>query len=135
MLQALRKAGTLQCRLIHPPTPVRDNDDAPGYYPLWLLTVNKGDGRIIQTEIVELDDELWVYNILSNLCEVMYQQGHMPLQISVPNETTECILKSFCQRQHIKLVRERLPLRELYKAWEGMFSYLERDNKVDFLPN
>lgn len=135
LLQALRKAGTLQCRLIHPPTPVRDNDDAPGYYPLWLLTVNKGDGRIIQTEIVELDDELWVYNILSNLCEVMYQQGHMPLQISVPNETTECILKSFCQRQHIKLVRERLPLRELNKAWEGMFSYLERDNKVVFLPN
>ena len=76
-----------------------------------------------------------VYAILSNLCEVMYRQGHQPLQISVPNEATECLLKSFCQRQGIKLVRERLPLRELNAAWEGMFTYFDRDNKADNMPN
>ena len=76
-----------------------------------------------------------VYTILANLCEVMYRQGHQPLQISVPNEATECLLKAFCQRQRIKLVRERLPLRELNEAWEGMFAYLDRDNKADLLLN
>ena len=76
-----------------------------------------------------------IYAILSNLCEVMYRQGHQPLQISVPHEATECLLKSFCQRQGIKLVRERLPLRELNEAWEGMFAYFDRDNKADLLLN
>lgn len=131
LLQRLHKAGTLQCRLKHPPTPVKESEDTPGYYPLWLFTVNKGDGRIVQTETVRLGDDMGVYAILSNLCEVMYRQGHQPLQISVPNEATECLLKSFCQRQGIKLLRERLPLRELNAAWEGMFTYFDRDNKAD----
>lgn len=135
LLQGLRKAGTLQCRLIHPPTPVKENENTPGYYPLWLFTVNKGDGRIVQTETVRLGDDMGVYTILANLCEVMYRQGHQPLQISVPNEATECLLKAFCQRQRIKLVRERLPLRELNEAWEGMFAYFDRDNKADLLLN
>lgn len=135
LLQGLRKAGTLQCRLIHPPTPIKESNDVSGYYPLWLFTVNKGDGRIVQTKTVQLGGDVGVYDMLSNLCEAMYRQGHMPLQISVPNEATECLLKSFCHRQSIKLVREKLLLRELNEAWEGMFSYFERDNKVDFLPN
>lgn len=72
-LQRLHKAGTLQCRLIHPPTPVKESEDTPGYYPLWLFTVNKGDGRIVQTETVRLGDDMGVYAILSNLCEVDVQ--------------------------------------------------------------
>ncbi len=47
----------------------------------------------------------------------------------------ECLLKAFCQRQGIKLVRERLPLRELNAAWEGMFAYFDRDNKADDMLN
>ena len=135
LLQGLRKAGTLQCRLIHPPTPVKESDDMPSYYPLWLLTVNKGDGRIVQTETIRIGDDIGVYAILSNLCEVMYRQGHQPLQISVPNEATDCLLKSFCQRQGIKLVREQLPLRELNEAWESIFTYFDRYKRTDNLLN
>ena len=135
LLQGLRKAGILQCRLIHPPTPVNENGEEPGFYPVWLLTVNKGDGRIVQTEIVHKADEQGVYNILANLCAAMYQQGHQPLQISVPNEMTENLLKAFCQRQGIKLVKERLPLRELNQAWEATFSYFDRDKNADVMLN
>lgn len=135
LLQGLRKAGTLQCRLIHPPTPVKENAEEPGFYPVWLLTVNKGDGRIVQTEIVHKADEQGVYNILANLCAAMYQQGHLPLQISVPNEMTENLLKAFCLRQGIKLVKERLPLRELNQAWEATFSYFDRDKNTDMMLN
>ena len=135
LLQGLRKAGTLQCRLIHPPTPVKENDDTNGFYPVWLLTVNKGDGRIVQTEIVHKTDEEGVYNILANLCAAMYSQGHLPLQISVPNETTEYLLKAFCQRQGIKLVRERLPLHQLNQAWEATFSYFDHNRSETVMPN
>ena len=135
LLQGLRKAGTLQCRLIHPPTPIRDSDDSPGYYPLFLLTVNRGDGRIVQTEIVRFGDGQYVHTILANLCETMYRQGHQPLQISVPNEATEGLLKAFCRRQGIKLVLERLPLRELNEAWEGVFAYFDRDGDSGMLVN
>lgn len=129
LLQGLRKAGTLQCRLIHSPVPVKENDESPGFYPLWLLTVNKGDGRIVPTEVVRIGDDEGVYHMLANLCEALYRQGHLPLQISVPNEATEALLRFFCQRVGIKLVRERLPLRELNEAWQGMFEYFEREEK------
>jgi hypothetical protein len=135
LLQGLRKAGTLQCRLIHPPTPVKDEDGLAGFYPIWLLTVNKGDGRIVPTDIVHKTDEEGVYKMLSNLCAAMYQQGHLPLQISVPNETTENLLKAFCQRQGIKLVKERLPLRELNQAWQGVFSHFDGQGNADVLLN
>ena len=135
LLQGLRKAGTLQCRLIHPPTPVKDEDGLAGFYPIWLLTVNKGDGRIVPTDIVHKTDEEGVYKMLSNLCAAMYQQEHLPLQISVPNETTENLLKAFCQRQGIKLVKERLPLRELNQAWQGVFSHFDGQGNADVLLN
>ena len=133
-LQGLRKIGILQCRLIHPPTPVKDCDDTPGYYPLWLLTVNKG-GNIVPTRIVRLGEDMGAYDLLSSLCEGMYREGHKPLQISVPNEATEGLLKTFCQRQGIKLVRERLPLRELNKAWQAVFEHLDRDQRSDMSLN
>ena len=135
LLQGLRKAGTLQCRLIHPPTPVKEDGDAAGFYPVWLLTVNKGDGRIVPTDIVHRTDEEGVYKILANLCAAMYQQGHQPLQISVPNEATENLLKAFCHRQGIKLVKERLPLRELDQAWQGVFSHFDGDGNADVMLN
>ena len=60
---------------------------------------------------------------------------NLPLQISVPNEATEGLLKAFCQRQGIKLVRERLPLRELNKAWEGVFAFFDREGDSGMLMN
>ena len=91
--------------------------------------------RIVQTEIVHKTDEQGVYDILANLCAAMYHQGHKPLQISVPNEMTANLLKAFCQRQGIKLVKERLPLRELNQAWEATFSYFDRDINADVMLN
>ena len=44
-----------------------------------------------------------------------------PLQISVPDLTTESVLKAFCKALKIKLVKERRPLRELNEAWEFLF--------------
>ena len=124
LLQGLRKAG-----------PVKEDGDAAGFYPVWLLTVNKGDGRIVPTDIVHRTDEEGVYKMLANLCAAMYQQGHQPLQISVPNEATENLLKAFCQRQGIKLVKERLPLRELNQAWQGVFSHFNHEGNADVILN
>ena len=78
-----------------------------------------------------MGEDMGIYAILANFCEVMYREGHLPLQISVPNEATEALLKSFCQRQGIKLIRERLPLCELNEAWQGVFDYLEQDQESD----
>lgn len=129
MLQGLRKAGTLQCRLIYPPTPIKENDDAIGYYPRWLLAVVKGNGMVIPVEVVRLDDEQGVYTMLTSFCESIFKQGHAPLQISVPDYATECLLKTLCRRLNVVLVRERYAMKPFNDAWKSLFSYLENDSR------
>lgn len=36
---------------------------------------------------------------------------------------TESVLKAFCKALKIKLVKERLPLRDLNDAWEYLHNY------------
>ena len=50
-------------------------------------------------------------------------QCRCPLQISVPDLATESVLKAFCKALKIKLVKERLPLRDLNDAWEYLHNY------------
>lgn len=67
-----------------------------------------------------------VVNMPSFLQQKTYRKqalynNRCPLQISVPDLTTESVLKAFCKALKIKLVKERRPLRELNEAWEFLF--------------
>ena len=119
----LRKSGTVQCRWIHYPTPLKDNDDEEGYFAESLLAVTKGNGQILKPELIKTRNTKEIQNVLINLCKEFDNLGHCPLQISVPDLATESVLKAFCKALKIKLVKERLPLRELNDAWEYLHNY------------
>ncbi len=46
-----------------------------------------------------------------------------PNDIKLEEMETESVLKSFCKALNIKLVKERLPLRDLNDAWEYLHNY------------
>ena len=69
-----------------------------------------------------------VVNMPSFLQQKTYRKqalynNRCPLQISVPDLATESVLKAFCKALKIKLVKERLPLRDLNDAWEYLHNY------------
>ena len=69
-----------------------------------------------------------VVNMPSFLQQKTYRKqalynNRCPLQISVPDLTTESVLKAFCKALKTKLVKERLPLRDLNDAWEYLHNY------------
>lgn len=117
----LRKAGTVQCRWIHYPGPVKDKDDEEGYFAECLLAVTKGSGLVLKPELLKTRNVKGIQTVLINLCQEFDNLGHCPLQISVPDLATESVLKAFCKTLKIKLVKERLPLRDLNEAWDFLF--------------
>lgn len=46
-----------------------------------------------------------------------------PNDIKLEEMATESVLKAFCKALKIKLVKERLPLRDLNDAWEYLHNY------------
>ncbi len=122
-LKGLRKISTLQCRLIHSPSAVKEEDSTCAFFPHMLLAVNKSDGSVLKPELARLEDEDGAQTIFINFLNSIGEAGRLPLQISVPDERTECFLKTFCRHMGIKLVRERKPLKELNKMWEFLFRY------------
>ena len=46
-----------------------------------------------------------------------------PNYIKLEEMATESVLKAFCMALKIKLVKERLPLRDLNDAWEYLHNY------------
>lgn len=122
-LMGIRKIGTLQCRLIHCPSAIKEENEPFGYFPHVLLAVNKSDSRVLKPEMARLEDENGAETILINFFESMEEEGRLPLQISVPDELTERFLKTFCRHMGIKLVRERRPLKELNQMWESLFRH------------
>ncbi len=46
-----------------------------------------------------------------------------PNYIKLEEMATESVLKAFCKSLKIKLVKERLPLRDLNDAWEYLHNY------------
>ena len=114
----LRKAGTVQCRWIHYPTPLKDNNDEEGYFAESLLAVTKGNGKILKPELIKTRNTKEIQNVLINLCKEFDDLGLCPLQISVPDLATESVLKALCKALKIKLVKERRPLRDLDDVWE-----------------
>lgn len=46
-----------------------------------------------------------------------------PNYIKLEEMATESVLKAFCKALKIKLVKERLPLRDLNDAWEYLHNY------------
>lgn len=46
-----------------------------------------------------------------------------PNYIKLEEMATESVLKAFCKASKIKLVKERLPLRDLNDAWEYLHNY------------
>ena len=46
-----------------------------------------------------------------------------PNYIKLEEMATESVLKTFCKALKIKLVKERLPLRDLNDAWEYFHNY------------
>ncbi len=119
----LHKAGTIQCRWIHYPTPLKDNDDEEGYFAESLLAVTKGSGLVFKPELIKTRNVKEIQTVLINLCQEFDNLGHCPLQISVPDFATESVLKAFCKALKIKFVKERLPLRDLNDAWEYLHNY------------
>lgn len=119
----LQKTGTVQCRWIHYPGPVKDKDDEEGYFAECLLAVNKGNGQVFKPELIKTRNVKEIQTILINLCLEFGNLGHCPLQISVPDLATESVLKALCKALKIKLVKERLPLRDLNDAWEYLHNY------------
>ena len=119
----LPKAGTIQCRWIHYPAPIKEKDDKEGYFPECLLAVNKGNGQVLKPELTKTRSTKEIQAVLINLCKEFDNLGHCPLQISVPDLATESVLKAFCKALKIKLVKERRPLRELNEAWDYLHNY------------
>ena len=46
-----------------------------------------------------------------------------PNYIKLEEMATESVLKAFCKALKIKLVKERLPLRDFNDAWEYLHNY------------
>lgn len=46
-----------------------------------------------------------------------------PNYIKLEEMATESVLKAFCKALKIKLVKKRLPLRDLNDAWEYLHNY------------
>ena len=53
-------------------------------------------------------------------CWANWFSGHY---IKLEEMATESVLKAFCKALKIKLVKERLPLRDLNDAWEYLHNY------------
>ena len=121
--QDLRKIGTVQCRWIHYPMPLKDKGDKEGYFAQCILAVNKGNRLILKPELVRAGNTEDIQRALINLCKEFDNLGHCPLQISVPDLATESVLKAFCKALKIKLVKERRPMRELNDAWSSLFEH------------
>ena len=117
------EVGTVQCRWIHYPGPVKDKDDEEGYFAECLLAVNKGNGQVFKPELIKTRNVKEIQTVLINLCLEFGNLGHCPLQISVPDLATESVLKALCKALKIKLVKERRPLRDLNDAWEYLHNY------------
>ena len=69
-----------------------------------------------------------VVNMPSFLQQKTYRKqalynNRCPLQISVPDLTTESVLKASCKALKIKLVKEHRPLSDLNDAWEYLHNY------------
>ena len=130
-LSGLRKVGTLQCRLIHCPARIGDKEEGDGYYAHMLLAVKQSDGSVLKPEMERLANDDGAQVILLNFIDSLLEEGRLPLQISVPDELTECFLRTFCRQMGIKLARERRPLRELNEMWESLFRHFSSDNGDD----
>ena len=122
--QDLRKSGTVQCRLVHYPKFIKDEEDDEGYFAQCLLAINKGNGHILKPVLARANDAKDMQTVLLHLCKYFEDEGHCPLQISVPDLATESVLKAFCKALKIKLVKERRPLHELNEVWDCFFKYV-----------
>ena len=130
-LMGIRKIGTLQCRLIHCPSAIKEKDKQFAYFPHTLLAVKQSNGIVLKPEMARLEDEDGAQDILINFFDSLEQEGCLPLQISVPDELSERFLSTFCRQMGIKLVRERKPLKELNQMWESLFQHFSYENAYD----
>lgn len=130
-LIGIRKIGTLQCRLIHCPSAIKEKDEQLAYFPHTLLAVKQSNGIVLKPEMALLEDEGGAQDILINFFDSLEEEGCLPLQISVPDELTERFLSTFCRHMGIKLVRTRKPLKELNQVWESLFQHFSSGNAYE----
>ena len=116
-LEKLPKRGTLQCEVVRLPEPI---DGEPPFLPALLLSVDE-EGTVLKPTF----GKKAVYDpdqLLGDFVSVLVQAELCPEQIGIRTPETEILLKGFCRRAGIRLLkRKRLDLLD-----EAVDSLMER---------
>lgn len=133
-LKKLRRSGILECEVIRSPNLVQDN---PPYLPALLFAVDHTNGLVVHHDMVEgveyNPDEMLEDFVFGLTASKVY-----PERIMVRTEETIALLKEFCRRASIRLVKsERLDLLDeavtTMKDWAENDSTDEIDQMMDAL--
>lgn len=110
--------GTLQCRLIHLPTPIGESRNGEKFFPSVLLCV-KGDSQQILPVIPGSPAEEAPEQTLNGIASALLNESTCPETIYVADKKTNALLNDFCKKTGIRLeMVKEIP--ELYDAWDYM---------------
>lgn len=117
-LKAMPHEGTIKCRFMHIPAPVKEVQDMYGYYSSVLLCVME-DGQgflpVMPTVPVEVDSD----PILDELAFALLKYKKCPAVIFVSDDKTKALLYDFCKKAGIKLDTVK-DIDELDNVWDYM---------------
>lgn len=105
-LRNIKKASNLECRLLHVPTPVKDEDMETPIMPGMFIIVNETVGDMMMP-LATQDYPDNAQKLLADLANHLCSLGINPKQITVSDDKTYCLIKDFCRKCDIKLKKAK----------------------------
>ena len=103
-LKSLDQHDEWQCRMLHFPTPIQDENHEVPVLPGTLVMVDKNAGYM-HTPFVTADYPDYPKNLLTELANHIYDFGFLPEKIEVSDDKTFNMMADFCRKCGIQLTK------------------------------
>ncbi|MBQ6527881.1 MAG: hypothetical protein IJI38_05100 [Clostridia bacterium] len=127
-ISRIRGKGVFECEVFRIPHAIQDDEDEAPYFPAMLMLVDE-DGMVRAHEVVE-GAEYDPEEMINELIQTMIEQNCRPEEIRVRTDETFSLLRSFCQKTRIRLVKDK-HLELLDEAKESLMDYARDDGERD----
>ena len=127
-ISRIRGKGVFECEVFRIPHAIQDDEDEAPYFPAMLMLVDE-DGMVQAHEVVE-GAEYDPEEMINELIQTMIEQNCRPEEIRVRTDETFSLLRTFCQKTRIRLVKDK-HLELLDEAKESLMDYARDDSERD----
>lgn len=104
-LKSLEQQGEWECRLLHIPSPVQDEEDEIPVLPGTMIIIEKNNGGFMHVPFVTTDYPRKPKKLLTELANHMHSVGYLPKRMEVSDDKTFNLMGDFCRKCGIKLIK------------------------------